>query len=197
MLHPNFTEILEYIGENYFPNRINNIEVYSNAVIIPNKKTIELMKKYNVIYRFTDYHGHSGVQKIETIEKLMKDNDLEYDHANLVSWYDSGYPQESNGIEGEENLIDFCTACDRKSCHDLWENKLFTCGMCISAAWIDYCSFDELDYFSLVPYDENKRMEFIEFYLGYSEKGYYNYCKKCNGGMNNNTHAIPVGEQMK
>ena len=197
MMHRGFNEILEWIGESYYPKRVNNIEVYCNAVIIPDEKTIELFKKYNVIYRFTDYHGRAGTQKIPQVESLLNSNGIAYDHADLESWYDCGYPQETNGIHNEEALVKFCTLCDRKSCHGLWHNKLFLCYMCKCAADIGYCEVKPTDYFDLDEYSADKKIELLEYYMGYSEMGYYNYCRKCNGGMNVNTHKISQGEQIK
>ena len=68
--------------------------------------------------------------------------------------------------------------------------------MCINADIIDYCKYVDSDYFDLEKYDSSRRAELLEFYSGYSEKGYYEYCKMCNGSCNVNKHAIPVGIQL-
>ena len=118
-----------------------------------------------------------------------------YDHVQFKEWYDCGYPQKSNGISSEQGLINFFDMCDRKTCHGVWNNKIFFCSMCFYADLIKYCELDESDCFDLKKCDEKRKKEFVEYYLGYNEKGYMNYCKMCNGGMNINTHAIPVGNQ--
>lgn len=38
-------------------------------------------------------------------------------------------------------------------------------------------------------------MEFQEYVLGYSERGYCEYCKNCRGYININTKKIEVAEQ--
>lgn len=197
MCHPEFADILEWIGETWYPDRAKNIEIYSNAVILPTERILSLFKKYNVFYRFTDYSGASGKQNIEKMIHVLEENNIRYDHVKFDNWYDSGYPQQSNGITTEEGLIRFFDMCDRKSCHDIMGEKIFNCGMCLSAEQISYCTFDKTDYFDLSHYEANRRKEFIEYYLGYSEKGYYNYCKMCNGGMNVNTHKIVAGTQIE
>lgn len=197
MAHPQFDEILQWVGDQYYPARAKHIEVYSNAVIIPDEKIIELFKKYHVIYRFTNYSGHSGRQNIEGIVRLLEENGISYDHAKLTAWYDCGYPQKSNGIAAEEGLIRFFDHCDRKTCHSILGNKLFFCGMCVGADRIGYCNIADGDYFDLSEYNQERRMEFLEYYLGYSEKGYFSYCRMCNGSSNVNKHIIPVGMQEK
>lgn len=197
MVHPAFAEILIYLGENYFGNKINNIEVYSNAVMIPDINTLELMRKYKVYYRFTDYLPYTqGRQKIQEIVTLLDQYEIRYDHAKFEQWGDCGYPQESNGIKGEKSLREFFEACDRRSCHQLSHLGVLFCGMALAADRIGYCHLDSSDVYPIEHYDENKRTEFLEFMLGYSEKGYLEYCKKCNGGQNVNSAFIEAGEQL-
>ena len=198
MSHPRFNDILRWIGDMYYPDRARHIEIYSNAVIKPGNETLELFKKYNIFYRFTDYYGNSGRQDVEGVTRILNENAISYDHVKFTDWYDSGYPQKSNGIHSEEGLTGFFDACDRKSCHGIWGNKLFFCGMCLNADWIDYCKIQETDYFDLNNIGGGvTKKEFIEYNLGYNEKGYMEYCKMCNGGLNVNTHKIEVGKQIK
>lgn len=196
MLHPQFAEILEYLGESYYGKKICDLEVYTNAILMPNQTELELMKKYHVFYRFTDYGVYtSSKQKIDEIKLLLKDYGIRYDHVKFVSWYDTGYFQENNGIK-EEKLVDFCAACDRRSCQLLFDHKVFYCGTCHNADRMDYCRIQEEDFFSLESFEEEKKIELMEYMLGYSQKGYYEYCKKCNGGQNVNSKKIEAGVQL-
>lgn len=197
MAHPRFNEILTQIGDTYYPHRAKHLEIYSNAVIKPTSETIELFKKYNVFYRFTDYSGNSGRQNIDEITKLLKENGIRYDHVKFTDWVDMGYPQESNGITSEEGLSTFFNMCDRKTNHTIFGHKFFFCGMCLSADWINYCKMRKTDYFDLDDYSESRKKEFIEYYMGFSERGYMEYCKMCNGWFNVNTHIIEVGKQVQ
>lgn len=196
MSHPRFNEILRLIGDTYYPHRAKHLEIYSNAVIKPTSETLELFRKYNVFYRFTDY-GNSGKQDIDGITSLLRENDVRYDHVKFTDWYDCGYPQKSNGITSEDGLANYFEACDRKSCHTIFGTKFFFCGQCLPADLIDYCKLQDTDYFDLNDYSESRKKEFLEYYLGYNEKGYMEYCRMCNGSLNVNTHKIEVGKQLK
>ena len=197
MAHSQIEDIIQWIGEQYYPDKINHMELYCNAIIIPNESLIQLMKKYHVVYRFTDYSISTDKQKIQEVISILQREHILYDHAILRQWADSGYPQESNGIKNEENLIAFFDKCDRKTCHSVWKNNFFCCSMCVAPDEIGYCELLPTDYFELEPYVESRRAEFIEYYLGYNEKGYFNYCKKCNGGLNVNKKYIVSGQQKK
>ena len=196
MSHPRFNEILRWIGDTYYPERARHLEIYSNAVITPTPQTLELFKKYNVFYRFTDYGGSSGKQNIDQITAILRENDIRYDHVKFTDWFDSGYPQTTNGITSEDGLRRFFDMCDRKSCHTISGSKLLFCGQCMSADWIDYCRLADSDYFDLSIYDETRKREFVEYNLGFNQKGYMEYCRMCNGSLNVNTHKIIPGEQL-
>lgn len=195
MVHPQFKVILEIVGNKYLKSKAQHIEVYSNAVVIPDEETLELFKKYNVIYRFTDY----GVcaqdkQKICDVVSLLDKWGIKYDHAKFDKWSDCGYPQETNGIP-IDNLCNFYNSCDRRSCQGLMGTRLFYCGMAIGAERAGYCKSKVTDYYELNQKIINK-IELMEFMLGYNERGFIEYCKKCNGGPNINTHYIIPGEQL-
>ncbi len=57
--------------------------------------------------------------------------------------------------------------------------------------------YEKTDYFDAKDLTESTKKEFMEYMLGYSEKGYYNYCTACNGSFNVNNKKIPVGEQLQ
>lgn len=198
MMHPQFADILESLVQKYYPSNVSHFEVYSNAVIIPDQRVLQIMKKYDVFYRFSDYRPYTeGRQKVEEVISFLLENGIRYDHVRFESWRDCGYPQESNGIQGQENLIHFFDACDRKSCHRLYDGSLLYCGMAKCADRIDYCKLDSSDVFDLTGCTESKRIELIEYMLGYSEKGYMNYCQMCSGGFNINDKLIEAGKQLK
>lgn len=197
MMHPQFNEIIEALGEKYYPHRAAHLEVYCNAVIVPSEQTLEILKKFNVFYRFSDYRPYTEErQKIEEIVDLLQKYEIRYDHVKFEKWCDCGYPQKSNGLEGEEQLIHFFDSCDRKSCHVLFDRYLLNCGMARNADRIGYCHLENTDYFDIADYNQSRKIELLEYMLGYSEKGYLTYCKMCNGSFNVNKHMIEAGEQI-
>lgn len=197
MMHPRFVEIIEELCSRYYPEKAAHIEVYCNAVIVPDQRALQVMKKYDVFYRFTDYRPYTeGCQKVEEVVALLRAYGIRYDHVRFENWLDCGYPQESNGIQGEENFIRFFDMCDRKSCHGLGDGYVVMCGMAANADRVGYVRLDTSDIFDLTAYDESKRIELIEYMLGYSEKGYFNYCRACNGSFNVNQRMIDAGKQL-
>ncbi len=197
MMHPQFADILEELGKRYYPNKAAHIEAYCNAVIIPNERVLAIMEKYDVFYRFSDYRPYTqGKQKVEEVLQLLNEYNIRYDHVKFEQWCHCGYPQMSNGITGTNNLIEFFDSCDRKSCHGLYDGYVLNCAMARNADRVNYCNLDASDCFDISYYDENRKIELIEYMLGYSQKGYLNYCKMCNGSFNVNNNFIEAGEQI-
>lgn len=195
MTHPRFNEVLDFIAKKYWGTKVKHIEIYSNAIIPLKEDSLELFKKYDVIYRYTDYGDCThGIQKCEKTDSILEKNGIKYDRAKFVQWCDCGYPQETNGIS-ENELRSFYSACDRRSCQGILGTRLFYCGMAIGAERTGYCKADSRDYFELNTDNINK-FELMEYMLGYNERGYIEYCKKCNGGPNINTKYITPGEQI-
>lgn len=198
MMHPNFADIVEELGKRYYPDKASHLEVYCNAVILPDERVLQTLKKYDVFYRFTDYRPYTnGKQKVDEVISLLQKYGIRYDHVQFVTWVDCGYPQASNGVQGEQNLVSFFDSCDRKSCHMLYDGKVLFCGMARSADIIDYCRIDASDVFDISTYDEIKQIDLVEYMLGYSEKGYLNYCRMCNGSFNVNQKKIEAGRQIQ
>ena len=197
MLNPDLKKIITYMGATYKGEKIRDFELYTNTIIMPDEEMLELWEKYDVIVRFTDYSkAIPGRQNIEQMKSLLNENGLRYDHVQFEHWVDTGYPQESNGIIGEEALIAHCKKCSPVICTSLYQGKIYYCSPACSAVASGLYELDETDGFSLDNYRPDRKKEFMEFYNGYSIKGYPSQCIRCNGLFNTNDKFIIPGEQL-
>lgn len=198
MVHPNFNEVLIKICDKYLGNKVFTIEILTNAVVIPSEETLALFQKYNVIVRFTDYGEQvSHKQKLELVGGILSNHNVKYHKYQHNSWLDLGYPQEHNKIK-EEDLPQFMSDCNLHSCSRFYKTRFYRCFYSFRSNRIGYCQDVEEDYYDLSIETENPftKKELMEYLLGYTEKGYYEACKKCNGFFNVNTKTLPVGEQL-
>ena len=192
MAHPQSARILELIGEKYLGTRIGRISFASNAIILPDEHLLNLLKRYNVIYRITDYK--TAKQKISETINLLRQNDITYDIITLEHWLDIGFPQESNNIKNDDALIRFADNCHRALCEYLCNNRYYKCGMVHFAERAGWCIPEPNDSYDLsIKPNQNHKREFAEFSIGFSEKGYYTVCQKCNGWYGVNQLKISVG----
>lgn len=197
ILNPHLSKFIDYLGKKYI-RRIGRIELYMNAIILPSTDLIELCKKYNIVIRFTDYSQNvPGVQRISEILELCKNNEICCEHVKFANWVDTGYPQESNGITSDNDLIAHCQKCSPVICSTVIHNKLFYCSPSAMAFASGLFEEDRNDYFDLEDFSQGKRSELLEFYNGYSAIGYPSYCKRCNGLFNTNKNLIEVAVQLR
>jgi hypothetical protein len=193
--NPECGKILEYLASRYSQCKIGTINLMTNAIVVPNDRLCDILGRYNIYFRFTDYNL-GKIQKIDQCIKKLEQYGIKYEHVKFSEWYDLGYPQESNGLVGTDELQRFHALCDIRSCSMIARGRFYLCGRTYSAGRIGYCDVDTSDYFDLNDFDPGRKIEFMEFALGFSEKGYYNYCKKCNGGFNVNRYKVTPGVQI-
>lgn len=197
MLNPDLKRFITYIGNTYKGKKIQDFELYTNAIIRPDEEMLKLWKDYDIIVRFTDYSKSiPGRQKIEQMKKILDENHLRYDHVQFDNWVDTGYPQASNGIMGEEHLIEHCKKCSPVICTCLYQGKIYYCSPACGADISDLYEHDTDDAFTLENYHPDRKKEFMEFYTGYSMKGYPSHCTRCNGLFNINNKYVEAGEQL-
>lgn len=197
MVNPDLRKIIDYTGKTYMGTKVQDFELYTNAIVMPDQEMLDIWKKYNVIVRFTNYTKHAaGRQKINQMIDLLEKNNLRYDYVQFEQWLDMGYPQESNGLTCDEEWIAHCKNCSPVISTCLNNGKIFYCSPSCAADASGLFEHDETDGFSLEGYEPSRKREFMEFYTGYSAKGYPSYCRRCNGFFNNNDKLIEVAEQI-
>ena len=198
MVNPNLPRIIEYVGNEYRWKQVQDFELYTNAIILPDEKMLGIWKKYDVIIRFTNYTKNvPHKQKIKQMIEILEENKLKYDYVQFEKWLDMGYPQPSNGLVSENELIEHCKQCTPVISTCLNDGKIFYCSPSCGADSSGLFEHEPTDGFDLSEYSESRKREFMEFYTGFSEKGYPSYCKRCYGFFNNNNRLIEVAEQME
>lgn len=191
--HPQICEIMNSLGEKYYKTKVQRFTTLTNAIIMPTSEMLETMKKYNITVRFSDYGKEvKDKQKMEMLKEILTNNGIAYIQAEMDTWLDFGYPQERNMIE-EENLATFFEACAFNSCQKMYDGKLFFCSLAQQAYRAEACIMEENDYFDLFT---GNKLELMEFYTGFSGKGYFDHCKRCNGSAEVNSRFIAVGKQL-
>jgi hypothetical protein len=195
MLNPKCYEMLQFLCEEYLTQgKIGLVQLISNAFIPPDKKYVALIKKFGVNYRYTDY----SLPEQQKVREQLDANGIFVNSRKLTYWIDTGYPQASNGIVADEDLRRHCEKCDIRTgiVYDrgLWMN----CDMLLGAHKAGYVPLTSSDYINSrdLPNTLESKNLLAEFFLGYSEKGYYEYCKKCNGYVTVNPNHIDVAEQI-
>ena len=180
LLYRELDQVICYIGEKY-RGHMGVYSITTNGTIIPEETVLKACKKYNVLFRISNYSGQIPRLK-NTYQKL----------TSILEQYDIAYMDRKTN---EEELIKVFDAC-KTPCREIRENKLYYCVMARSVSdnlgyhvgMNDYLDLDKLE-------GENYKKELLEFTLGYSEKGYLDMCNYCHGKDAIN-YPVPAAEQI-
>jgi hypothetical protein len=77
----------------------------------------------------------------------------------------------------------------------LRDGKLYGCNYAGYASVAGLTAETAGDYYDLGTFSGEKKAELVEFRLGFNERGYMEFCKKC-AGYGNNSHPVKAAEQL-
>lgn len=197
LLYQNMIEAVEYIGSHY-REQIEFFSITTNGTIKPSQELLDVCRKYKMTFRISNYSvqiPRLRKQYMELVETLEK-NHIHYVLASPeVEWMDYGFEDMKRNATSEqlEGIFDACET----PCREVRENRFYYCVMARSVAENLNYNIGEDDYLNLEELlaNKNKKKIFMEYCLGYSEKGYLDMCDCCRGAEAVN-YVIPAAEQL-
>ncbi len=193
LLYRKLDDVIQYIGEKY-RDKMVLFSITSNGTIIPEKKVLEMCRKYHVLFRISNYSSTIKwlPEKYEQLQKVLEDSGVQYSMGSPErQWMDYGF--ETVCREDQEEITRVFDSC-KTPCREIRGNKYYYCVMARSVAENLGFNVGKEDYLNLKNI-ENKKV-FFEFNMGYSEKGYLDMCGHCRGSEAVE-YPIPVAEQAK
>lgn len=191
MLYKHTADLIKYIDENY-GHKIGTLRTVTNGTVIPKDETLEKLSKCNIEITIDDYRD--AVPKFndrfdKLIEKLDEYN-IKYYINKAESWIDLAPDSTDYSTLSDEQLI-----AHRDSCNQSWEElrdgKIYSCNYAAYATVAGIAGEqDEEETYNLNEFTTDKKKELVEFRLGYTEKGYTNFCKKCRGFTPENNEEV-------
>lgn len=196
MLYKDLPEVISYLDKKY-GDRIGTIRTVTNGTVVPSEKTLEKLKGLNFEITVDDYR--EAVPKFrENFDKLLAKLDeygIRYWTNYTDEWIDLAPMKTDYSSWTEERLQKHFDDCCQ-SWQELRDGKIFMCNYSAYAAVAGINKTEADEYYNLRNYDETKAKELIEFRLGYSEKGYVSFCKKCRGFSSKNQLVVKAAKQV-
>ena len=198
---PHCSELLKYIYNNY-KDRYVELGASSNLVVALSDELCQTLHDCQVVLFVDDYTNQIDEKKIEifnqSLEKLKKHNvNYAINKGSELRWF-SIFPPVADYTKLTENDL----ACRYDKCgyrnSEIRNGFMNNCNYSGFAQRAGVIEQDYSEWYDLNTYTKDKKFELIEYRLGYSEKGYPEFCKYCNGYINiNPNNFVPVGEQFK
>lgn len=194
-IYPHLAELLEYIAQNY-AHKIYNLATTTNGTIIPDDELCKVIADNKISLFLDDYRENvpKAKEKYDIVKEKCYLHKINMIDNKVDSWINLLKGQETSKKSGEQDLKIKFSACNiwYKSLHN---KKLYLCNFGDYAVEAGLVEENKNDFFSLVDFSYQKRMELLEFLMGYSDRGYCELCKKCNGFMTINTNSYEVAKQ--
>lgn len=198
LLHEQLGEMLQYLHTNY-GDRINRLGVITNGTILPSEKLIQIFRECNVDVYVSDYSISVPYQdKIQSLCRLLEDNQIWFHNRPSLKWCDFGFPQEPFSYK-EEQIREHMLNCG-PIFHGLNDKKFYYCHVAWSAEKCGEFQLTEKDYVDLSNInssDPKQKRKIVEHSLGFMEEGYVSLCKLCGGCGKDNKRMVQAGEQVK
>lgn len=198
-LYPHLAKLMRYIAQNY-GEKINSLETTTNGTVIPPNDFLEVYREFPITVTLDDYREalphyknrfQSVADKFDSIKGKGKYNILRYDN-----WIDLAPFNTDNSAWPAEKLAKHFIDC-HALLQEFRNGKLYLCNYAAYATVAGIMSeLPKNDYYDFRKYNKSKLRELMEFRLGYSERGYAEFCKRCAGLFEINPHRVFPAEQI-
>ncbi|WP_033152804.1 radical SAM protein [Pseudobutyrivibrio ruminis] len=197
LLYRDFNKVIKYIGENY-RNQIGVYETVFNGTVVPSDETCELIKKYDMtVYldNYIDSIKKQANQREKIIQKFEK-YQIKWIDNTVEEWFSLDIENTDNSWMNENELTHYFDSCNNPW-HAYDGGKLYSCNFARFASKAGLYDESQNDYFNLSKMTDERRGELVEFMLGYTTKGYVDFCKNCSGWGPSNKNRVPVAVQLE
>ena len=196
LINGELADMIRQIGDRY-GNRIGNIGIITNGTLLLDEQLIEISKKYNVKYDFSDYTDVVDYKKrFDSAVKIVSDAGLRYSVNRSLRWCDFGFPV-NNRMYDFDKVREHMLSCG-PIFHGLNDGKYYYCHVSWSADKAKLLKNVSDDYIDLRTLDDDDRAKeaILEHSNGNMAKGFVKLCKICGGCGNDNTEFVKAAEQM-
>lgn len=196
MLFSRIGELIRYIDQKY-GDRIDAFRTVTNGTIMPSKEVLEALAESNVEVTVDDYRD-AVPQFAEVFDELLVAFDkyhVRYVVNKADAWVDLA-PEctdysDKNDLWMQRHFENCC-----QTWHELRGGKLYSCNYAAYAVVAGIAGEeDEEETFDLGSVTVDNCKELVEFRLGYTTKGYTNFCKTCRGFNSENTEEVKPAVQ--
>jgi organic radical activating enzyme len=197
-LYPYLGELLQYISDRY-RDKIERLGIATNGTIMPSVELCEILKKGRITIFADDYS--KTIPKITVpynqFIKKMTEYGIETHQIYIDAFYKTFPPSENYSQYNEQSLTDKFDKCIQVHYQDLRNGRLIACCYEAYALEAGLIEKSEDDYYDINNFSNStqSKKELVEFRLGYTNKGYVEFCKYCNGFPGINSRIADGAEQ--
>lgn len=197
-LYPHIAEIVCYIDKHY-GKCIDKLRMVTNGTVVPKDEVLEKLADTKLEITVDDYRealpGTEG--KFSMLLDKLNQYGIRHYVNKVKSWIDLAPDVTDYSALSDDALMRHRSEC-KQSWQELRDGKLYSCNYAAYAVVTGKLGVqDSEETYNLRSYTPDKAKELIEFRLGYTDKGYTNFCKYCRGFTSHNTEEVVPAMQTK
>jgi MoaA/NifB/PqqE/SkfB family radical SAM enzyme len=182
MLFKHIAEVIDYLSNNY-GDRIGTLRTVTNGTVIPSEEVLSKLSECNVEITVDDYREAipNSAKKFDRLLEKLTEHKIKHYVNYTDSWVDLAPERTDFSNLSDEQLQQHRDECNQ-SWQELRDGKLYSCNYAAYATVAGIAGEQDLEEtYNLRDFDDSKKKELVEFRLGYTTKGYTNFCKHCRG----------------
>lgn len=190
-------DLIEYIDKNY-GDRIDTLRTVTNGTIVPDEGVLKKLSNCNVEITVDDYREEIPhfKERFDELIRKFEEYHIKYYINKVNSWIDLAPERTDFSSKNDKWLEKHRESCSQ-SWQELRDGKLYSCNYAAYATVAGIAGEQDLEeVYDLNTFNNDSKKELIEFRLGYTTKGYTNFCKKCRGFTLDNTELVEVARQV-
>ncbi len=194
-LYPYLKQLIEYIGTHY-REKIHFLRTVTNGTVLIKPELLEVLKKYDVDVTLDDYRDAvpQYKQRFSEVQNLFEEYGIVYEINKADQWIDlAPMTTDHSGWDAHRLEKHF------EGCHVPWQElrngRIYSCNYASYAIVAGFAEERTDECFNLETYDKSKLKMVMEFRMGYNEKGYTEFCKKCAGYVDINENIVAPAKQ--
>lgn len=191
MLYKHMADLIMYIDRNY-GDRIDTLRTVTNGTIVPKDDILYKLSQCNVEVTVDDYREAVPCynERFDELIQKLDEFHIKYYINKVDSWIDLAPERTDYSGYSEEQLEKHREGCNQ-SWQELRDGKLYSCNYAAYAVVAGIAGEQDLEEtYDLEQFTKEKRKELVEFRLGYTTKGYTDFCQKCRGFTLQNTEKV-------
>lgn len=198
LLYKHTAELAEYIDRHY-GDRIDTLRMVTNGTLVPKEEVFEKLSHCRIEITVDDYREAVPrfKNRFEQLIGKLNEYHIKYYINKAESWIDLAPERTDYSGWTEEQLEKHRERCSQ-SWQELRDGKLYSCNYAAYATVAGIAGEQDLEEaYDLTKFAAEKKKELVEFRLGYTVKGYTNFCKKCRGFTPENGVEMEPAKQIE
>ncbi len=186
-LNPDIAEVIDYCSG---CDKIGDVDITTNATVLPNEEVFKCLASSRVVVHISDYEldNKKLVANKKIFIRKLNEYRISYKYFSHESWLDFGPIEKRNYSKRQLKMMYFC--CPMNSCNIFNQGKLYRCGRASYMSNHNLGEIEDIIDINQISSKTEMRKKLHWFY----RRSYGSACEYCSDRPSNVTPGIQIGD---